>query len=97
VTDANLYNSALSTWRVIETYDTEVPEDILAALEKEADREKDCHIYRLMWDDLFWYCGEDGIVLSDDTLEVCEKWIEGHMREHGISHGECYWFRVKMS
>jgi hypothetical protein len=97
MTEANLYNSTRARWKVIETFDTEVPDDILAALEKEAARKKYCHIYKLMWDDLFWYCGEDGIVLSDDTLAVCETWIEGHMKEHGIEPGECYWFRIKKS
>lgn len=90
------FGSALAYWKVIEIFDNEVPKKILAALEKEAKAsELECSMYTLMWGDLFFYCGEDGPVLSDKTLKVVGRWLSKHRNENGLSREACFWFRVK--
>lgn len=97
-------NSSLATWHVIEIFDTEVPEDVLKALEAEQKRtrqdvkvDKRGAVYSLMWEDMLFFHGEDGWCIDDETLEVCQVWLEDHRKEHGIDEQVAFWFRVKRS
>jgi hypothetical protein len=97
VTIPDSYNSTLAHWKVVEIWDYDIDDDTLAALEKEAARKKDSFIYYLMWNDLFFYHGEDGWCLSDKTLRVCEKWLEAHRCKHYIGDRDVFWVRIKKS
>ena len=58
-------------WVVYEIFDTEVSADVIKALEADTK-----YVFRLHWDDLLFYRGEDGWCLSDATLDVVEEWLE---------------------
>jgi hypothetical protein len=90
-------NSTLATWRVIETWDSEVPDEIRQVIRKDQKDHEEGYVYSLMWQDAFLYHGEDGWVLNDETLTVAEEWLEAHREEHGLARDSCFWFRVKRS
>ena len=90
------FGSSLSSWDVIELFDNEVPKKVLKAIEKESKApESDCSVYTLMWGDLFWYHGEDGHVLADETIKVVQRWVNKQARDLGLAKDSCYWFRIK--
>lgn len=88
--------SNLAQWTIIETFDTEVADEILAVLKKESE-DSGGYIYKLMWGDYFWFHGEDGWCLFDSTLDKITPWLEELRQKHGLSETECFWVRVKMS
>lgn len=97
-------NSDMVAWTVIQIWDTEVPDKILNALKAEQKRtridyadDKRGAVFSLMWQDMLFYCGEDGWCLDDETLEVVEPWLEEHRKYHGIPDQAAFWFRVKRS
>lgn len=90
-------NSHLVTWKVIETWDTEVPGEILEAIKKDQQDTNEGYVYSLMWKDAFLYHGEDGWVLNDETLAAGEAWLEEHRTFHGLPNNGCFWLRIKVS
>ncbi len=90
-------NSNLVQWQVIETWDTEVPDEIRKVMKEDQCNDREGYIYKLMWNDIFLYHGEDGWVLNDDTLNVAEAWLEQHREFHDLAEDSCFWFRIKVS
>jgi len=88
--------SQLANWKVIEIFDTEVPNDVLKAIDKEQNDSLG-YVYALMWKDAMFYHGEDGWCLSDSTLVTAERWLEEQRLAHGLAEDGCFWFRVKRS
>jgi len=85
-------NPQLRHWPVIEIFDSGVPEPVLATLERDTE-----YVHHLMWDDLLFYHGEDGWVLSDSTLEDCEPWLDQQRDLVGMREQSAFWMRVKRS
>ena len=97
-------NSNLVTWQVIETWDTEVPDDVLKALKAEQKRTRSDYkddkrgaVFSIMWQDMLFFHGEDGYCIDDETLEVVEKWLEEHREYHGLAEDSRFWVWVKRS
>lgn len=91
-------NSDLRNWKVIQIWDTEVPDEIWKAIKAEQRLPKnEGYVYGLMWDDALFYHGEDGWCLNDSTLEIAETWLEEHRKFHGLGEREAFWFKIGIS
>lgn len=83
-------------WTVVQIWDTEVPEEVLKALKKEQKDPKG-YVFSLMWKDLFVYNGEEGWCLNEETLEVCEAWLDRLCKELHIGGDECFYLKIGRS
>lgn len=83
-------------WTIIEVWEDDIPPEIFKALTVEAAR-KNGHVYTLMWDDLFFYRGEDGWCLDEVTLEIAGAWLEEQRCLHHITGTKPIWFRIQRS
>lgn len=89
--------STLATWSCIESYDTDVPERILTALEAARRNTEQGYVGTIICGDMLFYHGEDGWVLGDDTLAVAEIWLESQRQNHRLHERTPFWFRIKVS
>jgi hypothetical protein len=82
-------------WNVIAIWEDSVPKKLFKALKADMERGVDSDVYRLMWSDMLFYRGEDGLCINDECLEIGEKWLDEVAEQHGFAQGSPCWFWIK--
>lgn len=78
-------------YTVVEVWADEVPAEILDLLIYD-----DEYVYRICFDDLLIYHGdESGWCVDDRIIDKVEPWLEEQRRGLGIPEANAFWLRVK--